>query len=264
MFSDVLYFLLNILFSLFGIALIIRAWMYAIRLHPFNPYSQAVLRATNWLVGPLRNIVKPSNRLDWPTLLACWLTALVYLLLTWVLLTGQLPSAEGLTRSLVAAVITVAKWAFNIVLWVTLIQAVLSWVNPMAPVMPLLHTLTAPAKKAAAKKAPAKQATAKKTAAKKVAAKKVPAKSAAKAPATKAPAAKKSATKAAAVKATKTPAKSSKKESTVTDTSTASKTVKKSATKAGAKAAKKTAEATTAKKTRNPAASWPFPTGNRP
>ncbi len=144
MFSDVLYFLLNILFSLFGIALIIRAWMYAIRLHPFNPYSQAVLRATNWLVGPLRNIVKPSNRLDWPTLLACWLTALVYLLLTWVLLTGQLPSAEGLTRSLVAAVITVAKWAFNIVLWVTLIQAVLSWVNPMAPVMPLLHTLTAP------------------------------------------------------------------------------------------------------------------------
>ena len=144
MFSDVLYFLLNILFSLFGIALIIRAWMYAIRLHPFNPYSQAVLRATNWLVGPLRSVVKPSNRIDWPTLIACWLTALVYLLLAWVLLTGQLPPAEGLTRSLVAAVVTMAKWAFNIVLWVTLIQAVLSWVNPMAPVMPLLQTLTAP------------------------------------------------------------------------------------------------------------------------
>lgn len=144
MFSDVLYFLLNILFSLFGIALIIRAWMYAIRLHPFNPYSQAVLRVTNWLVGPLRNVVKPSNRIDGPSLVACWLTALAYLLLTWVLLTGQFPSVEGLTRSLVAAVITMAKWAFNVVLWVTLIQAVLSWVNPLAPVMPLLHTLTAP------------------------------------------------------------------------------------------------------------------------
>lgn len=144
MFSDVLYFVLNILFSLFGIALILRAWMYAIRLHPFNPYSQAVLRATKWLVTPLRSVVKPSNRVDWPTLLACWLTALVYLLVTWVLLTGQFPSAEGLTRSFVAAVITMAKWAFNVVLWVTLIQAVLSWVNPMAPVMPLLQTLTAP------------------------------------------------------------------------------------------------------------------------
>lgn len=144
MFSDVLYFVLNILFSLFGIALIIRAWMYAIRLHPFNPYSQAVLRATNWLVTPLRNIVKPSNRFDWPTLVACWLTALVFLLLTWVLLTGQFPPVESLPRSLVAAALTVAKWAFNIVLWVTLIQAVLSWVNPMAPIMPLLQTLTAP------------------------------------------------------------------------------------------------------------------------
>src|SRR5690606_25461330 len=144
MFSDVLYFLLNVLFSLFGIALIIRAWMYAIRLHPFNPYSQAVLRATNWFVTPLRNVIKPGNRVDWPSLFACWLTALLYLLMMWLLLTGRLPSSEGLVRSLVAAVVTMAKWAFNVVLWVTLIQAILSWVNPMAPVMPLLHTLTAP------------------------------------------------------------------------------------------------------------------------
>lgn len=144
MFSDVLYFVLNVLFSLFGIALIVRAWMYAIRLHPFNPYSQAVLRVTNWLVTPIRNLIKPSNRIDWPSVVACWLTALVYLLLMWLLLTGRLPSAEGMVRSLIAAIITMAKWAFNVLLWVTLIQAVLSWVNPMAPVMPLLNTLTAP------------------------------------------------------------------------------------------------------------------------
>ncbi|HLU78386.1 MAG TPA: YggT family protein [Burkholderiaceae bacterium] len=144
MFSDVLYFVLNVLFSLFGIALIVRAWMYAIRLHPFNPYSQAVLRVTNWLVTPIRNLIKPSNRIDWPSVVACWLTALVYLLLMWLLLTGRLPSGEGMVRSLIAAVITMAKWAFNVLLWVTLIQAVLSWVNPMAPVMPLLNTLTAP------------------------------------------------------------------------------------------------------------------------
>jgi len=144
MFSDVLYFVLNILFSLFGIALIIRAWMYAIRLHPFNPYAQAVLRGTNWLVSPLRNVIKPSNRIDWPSLIACWLTAVVFLLLTWLLLVGQLPSMEGITRSLVAALVTMGKWAFNLVLWITLIQAILSWVNPLAPIMPLLQTLTAP------------------------------------------------------------------------------------------------------------------------
>lgn len=144
MFGDVLYFVLNILFSLFGIALILRAWMFAIRLHPFNPYSQAVLRVTNWLVTPIHNVIKPSTRIDWPSLIACWLTALVYLLLMWLALTGRLPGSEALLRSLVAAAVTVAKWAFNVLLWVTLIQAILSWVNPMAPVMPVLHTLTAP------------------------------------------------------------------------------------------------------------------------
>lgn len=144
MFSDALHFVINIVFSLFGIALIIRAWIYAIRLHPFNPYSQAVLRITDWLVQPLRRLVGPGNRVDWPTLLACWLTALALLLLTWTIFSGQLPPLQAILPALLAAVLTMLKWTFNVILWMTLIQAVLSWVNPLAPVMPVLHTLTAP------------------------------------------------------------------------------------------------------------------------
>lgn len=144
MFSNALHFILDIAFSLFGIALIIRAWIYAIRLHPFNPYSQAVLGVTNWLVMPIRKLVPPGNRIDWPTLLACWLTAVVFLLLTWTLLTGQLPPLQSILPALLAAVLTVLKWTFNVILWLTLIQAILSWVNPLAPIMPVLQTLTAP------------------------------------------------------------------------------------------------------------------------
>ncbi|HLU16120.1 MAG TPA: YggT family protein [Burkholderiaceae bacterium] len=144
MLSNTFHFLINILFTLFGIALILRAWTYAIRLHPFNPWSQAVLRVTDWLVQPIRRIVSPGNRVDWPSLLACWLTALAYLWLTWLLLTGGLPPIQSMAPSLVAALVTMLRWTFNVVLWVTLIQAILSWVNPMAPVMPVLTTLTAP------------------------------------------------------------------------------------------------------------------------
>jgi YggT family protein len=43
-----------------------------------------------------------------------------------------------------AALVTVARWALNLIVWLTLIQAVLSWINPMAPIMPVLRTLTAP------------------------------------------------------------------------------------------------------------------------
>lgn len=144
MFSEPLHFIINIAFSLFGIALILRAWTYAIRLHPFNPYSQAVLRITDWLVQPIRKAIPPGNRIDWPSLIACWLTALVFLLLSWSVLTGQLPPVESLIPAVPAALLTVLKWAFNVVLWMTLIQAILSWVNPLAPIMPVLHTLTAP------------------------------------------------------------------------------------------------------------------------
>ena len=144
MLSDMLLFIVNIAFSLFGIALIIRAWIYAIRLHPFNPYSQAIIRVTDWLIQPPHKLVRPGQRADWPALLACWLTAFVFLLLTWVLITGQLPAPASLLPALLASFFTMLKWTFNLILWLTLIQAVLSWVNPLAPVMPVLHTLTAP------------------------------------------------------------------------------------------------------------------------
>ena len=144
MLSNILHFIISIVFSLFGIALLIRAWIYAIRLHPFNPYSQGILRLSNWLIQPLRKVIAPGDRIDWPSLLACWLTAFVFLLLSWTLLTGMLPSINSLLPGLVAAVLTMAKWAFNLILWATLIQVILSWVNPMSPMMTILQTLTAP------------------------------------------------------------------------------------------------------------------------
>ncbi len=144
MFSEILLFLANVIFSLFGIALILRAWLHAIRLHPFNPLSQAILRITQWLVQPIRRIIAPGQLFDWPSVLACWLTAFLFLLLGWTLFTGQLPEAARLGPAALAAVMTVLKWAFNVLLWVTLIQVILSWVNPLSPIMPVLRTLTAP------------------------------------------------------------------------------------------------------------------------
>jgi len=144
MIGNILNFVIDIVFLLFGIALILRAWAYAIRLHPFNPYSQAVVRATDWMVQPLRKAVRPSGKVDWPSLLACWITAFVYLLATWIVLTGQLPPVQSLLPALLSSLLTMLRWVFNLILWLTLIQAVLSWVNPLAPVMPVLHMLTAP------------------------------------------------------------------------------------------------------------------------
>jgi YggT family protein len=95
-------------------------------------------------VRPIRRVLPSSNKIDWPSLLACWLTALVSLLLMVVIFVGLPTALQALLPSCLAALFTVAKWAFNVILWVTLIQAILSWVNPLAPIMPVLQTLTAP------------------------------------------------------------------------------------------------------------------------
>src|SRR5690606_8563272 len=114
MFSDIFQFLLTIAATLIGIALILRAWTHAVRLHPFNPYSQAIVRVTNWIVQPIRKVIAPSSRIDWPSILAAWLVALAYLLLSWIVGTGSLPSIASFGPAVIAAVLTVARWLFNI------------------------------------------------------------------------------------------------------------------------------------------------------
>jgi len=144
MFGNIFHFVLEIVFTLFGAALIVRAWMYAVRLHPFNPVAQAVHQVTNWLVQPLRKALPASRTVDVASLLGAWLAALVYLVLAWLLETASLLPVALLPTAIGVSLLTVVKWTLNLVVWLTLIQAVLSWVNPMAPIMAVLQTLTAP------------------------------------------------------------------------------------------------------------------------
>ncbi|MCD0505563.1 YggT family protein [Bordetella petrii] len=144
MFGDILQFLLEITFTLFGAALVARAWIHAVRLHPFNPLARGIYQVTNWLVLPIRKVVPAGNAVDWTSLVAAWLAALVFMALMWLLATGTLIPATLLPRMLVSSLLMVVKWALNLIVWLTLLQAILSWINPMSPLMALLQTLTAP------------------------------------------------------------------------------------------------------------------------
>lgn len=145
MIGEILRFLLDIVFNLVGAVLLARAWIHAAKLHPFNPMSQAIYQATNWLVQPLRKIVPaPSGLFDWASLLGALLAAAAYLLLMWLVSTASMLPTKLLPGLVGASVVTLGRWALNLVVWLTLIQAVLSWINPMATIMPVLTTLTDP------------------------------------------------------------------------------------------------------------------------
>jgi len=136
---------LNIVFPLFGAMLLLRAWGYAIRLHPYNPYQQAILRLTDWLVRFLRKFIPTARQIDYPSLVGGWLCAILYLQLNaWLLGAAMADTFAQVPTQFMLGLLTLIDWAANLIIWGTIIQAILSWVNPLAPIMPVLYTLTAP------------------------------------------------------------------------------------------------------------------------
>lgn len=142
MFGDIARFLLNTVFTLFGAALLLRAWLQVVRMPPYNPVTNAVLQATNWIVLPLRHILPSTRSIDWASLVAALLASIVYVVLM-VVLTGADPLTLAPTL-LIVAVLTLIKWALNLIIWMTILMALLSWLNPRSPAMPILYQLTAP------------------------------------------------------------------------------------------------------------------------
>jgi YggT family protein len=144
MFGDILFFLLNTTFTLFGAALVARAWMHAVRMPTHPPLVRVLYQTTHWLVTPLRRLIPSSKTVDWATLAAAWLCALVYLILIKAIILGMFMSFAELPMALGFSFLTVLKWLLNLMVWVTLAQAILSWINPTAPLMPVLQMLTNP------------------------------------------------------------------------------------------------------------------------
>jgi len=142
MFGDVATFLLDTVFSLFGAVLLLRAWMLAVRLPPFNPISHTVFQLSNWLVLPLRKAIPSVRNIDWTSLVATYLVALIY----HVLAASSIGASPlGLfPQGLLFALLTMIKWGLELVLWTTLLLAVLSWVNPRSPAMQVTMQLTSP------------------------------------------------------------------------------------------------------------------------
>ncbi|CAG9264938.1 YggT family protein [Paraburkholderia unamae] len=142
MFGDIARFLLNTVFTLFGAALLLRAWLQYVRVPPYNPVTHAIQQVTNWLVLPLRHVIPGVRGIDWASVVAALVAAVVYvLLMVWI--AGVDPFGL-LPTLLIVAVLTLVKWALNLLIWLTILMALLSWLNPRSAAMPVLFQLTAP------------------------------------------------------------------------------------------------------------------------
>jgi YggT family protein len=140
MLNDLARALLDILGSLLVGLLLLRVWIGAIGMPSRNPLAHFTRVLTDWLVQPLARLLPSRGRIEWAALLAALLvTALV--MVSKVALTG-LPIAWDLV--FFSALKQLLTWALTLVIWVTLIHVLISWINPLAPVAPALSMLLRP------------------------------------------------------------------------------------------------------------------------
>lgn len=140
--NHMLLYLIQIICTLFTAALLLGAWFYWLRIPAFNPLVANVMQITNWLVVPLRNLIPSSRRIDTASFVAAYLTAVVQLALIVLVTQGNL-SLFAIHIPL-EAVFVLAKHIANLIFWLTLIYAIMSWINPMAPAMTLFRALLEP------------------------------------------------------------------------------------------------------------------------
>lgn len=128
--------------SLLSVACVLRAYAHRVHLNPRNPISQFVSALTDWLVVPLRKAIPLGRAMDWASVVAAVLVATLTALLFDIVFSGiGVPNPGSV---LLQAVIWLVRWTVWLAIGLVLVQAVLSWVNPYAPLAPAIQQLTAP------------------------------------------------------------------------------------------------------------------------
>jgi len=140
MFAQIATFLVDNIAAFFVILLLARFHMQWLRVGFRNQIGEFVLATTSWIVLPLRRVIPGLAGLDLATLLAAWLAQCLGLWLR-ALIVGADPAFGAI--ALVAA-IELVRYSVYILIFAVFIQAVLSWVNPEAPVMPVFNAITRP------------------------------------------------------------------------------------------------------------------------
>jgi YggT family protein len=133
-------FLIDTVVAFFVILLLARFHLQWLRVGFRNPIGEFVIAVTGWLVRPARRVIPGLGGLDLATLLTAWVLQALGL---WLQL-SIVGSAVGGAGIVAVALVDLLRYSVYILMFALIMQAVLSWVNPYAPVAPVFETLTRP------------------------------------------------------------------------------------------------------------------------
>ena len=146
MMVQALSFLLEMLAGFLTVLLLLRFFMQLFRVSFSGQLGGFVVQLTNWLVKPLRKIIPGVFGLDLASLLPAYLCQALFLTLIIVLRSGGDLSVAGSLAGLIAwqAVLATLRTGIYLLIAALFLQAILSWVNPYAPLGLSVAQLTRP------------------------------------------------------------------------------------------------------------------------
>lgn len=146
MLTNLLLLILEAVTGFFVFLLLIRFYMQWLRVSFRNQLGRFVVATTDWLVQPVRRIVPGLLGLDLASLLGALAVHSGYLAIAFWLKRFSFGAHAGIAVPVIFAIAVVELLRFSVYLLigVVLISAVLSWVNPHAPMAPLFNSLARP------------------------------------------------------------------------------------------------------------------------
>ena len=119
--------------------LLVRFWMQAVRVRPPLSLGQFMFRLTDWLVLPLRRLLPGLGGYDWASLLGALLVALIS-----IALELAIRSAFAIEPLLLLTALSMVHWIGYGFIGLLFIEVIFSWVNPNAPLAPMVSALNEP------------------------------------------------------------------------------------------------------------------------
>jgi YggT family protein len=145
MIDQAIKFVLDVAFGVITYALLARFLMQALRAPFRNPFGQAVIALTDWIVKPLRKVFPGYKGFDWASLVAALLFKLAWLVAIYAVFSpGFRFGAASAAFVAGAALLGLVEAALYILIAVVFVQAILSWVAPDGPLAGLLNAMTFP------------------------------------------------------------------------------------------------------------------------
>lgn len=139
MLQGILSLVINTIASILVGVLFLRFWMQVVRVRPPMSLAQFIFQLTDWLVKPLRKIIPGLGGYDWASLVAAFLIIIISVAVDLSTFAGF-----DIKTLLVLSVVRFVQWVCYGFIATLLIDAILSWVNPYAPIAPLFRALNEP------------------------------------------------------------------------------------------------------------------------